>query len=144
VNPKIKARVRLENGKLAIKANQSRLIVRGTKDVSDTVRGYGFNSSYREMYVVMQEPEGFIWREVTHGMGINGHHRTLQEMVRTTACQGYEIELLPEPVNSELLAEVRRNAERYFINSMDARELPEASQEGMEFPVCTEGEKGEF
>lgn len=111
-NPKIKAHVRLENGKLATKANQPRLIVRGTKDISNTVRGYGFNSSYRETYVVMHEPEGFIWREVTHAMGINGHHRTLQTLVRTTACQGYEIELLPEPVNPEVLAEVRRNVER--------------------------------
>ena len=100
MNPKIKARVRIENGKLASKANASRLIVRGTKDISKTmhVRGFTFTAEYRELYVVMLEQKGYIWREVKHGCGINGHHRTLRELVRNTVCQGYEIEVLPQPI----------------------------------------------
>jgi hypothetical protein len=111
-NPTIRARVRLKNGKLVSMANQTRLIVRGTKDISGSVRGYGFNSSYREMWIVVKEPEGFIWREVTHGMGINGHHGTLRDLVFTAACLGYEIEVLPEPVNQELIAELKRRIEK--------------------------------
>jgi hypothetical protein len=100
MNPKIKARVRIENRKLASKANASRLIVRGTKDISKTmhVRGFTFTPEYRELYVVMLESEGYIWREIKHGCGINGHHPTLRELVSNTVCQGYEIEVLPEPV----------------------------------------------
>src|SRR6185437_2121799 len=97
-NPRIKARITLENGRLISEANVSRFIVRGTKDISKNVLGYGFKPEYRELYVVMREPQGYIWREVTHGMGINGHHETLREMLRTTASQGYEIEVLPEPL----------------------------------------------
>ena len=119
-NPTIKAKFRLENGKLITKANQSRLIVRGRKDISRTVLGYGFKPNYRETFIVMREPEGFIWREVTHGMGINGHHRSFLDLIRNTAYQGYEIELLPEPVSSEVFAEVRRNVERLESSAVRA------------------------
>ena len=112
MNPKIKAHVRLENGKLISKANASRLVVRGNSDISKNVLVRGISPEYRETWIVMLEPQGYIWREVTHGMGINGHHRTLRDLVRSTACLGYEIEVLPEPVSKEMFASVERNVRR--------------------------------
>lgn len=126
MNPKIKARVRIENGKLASKANASRMIVRGAKDISKTmhVRGFTFSPEYRELYVVMLEPNGYIWREVKHGCGINGHHRTLRELVRNTVCQGYEIEVLPEPIPlsqfNPLASGIRQSARHRLIQAVSA------------------------
>ena len=111
-NPKIRARMRLENGKLASKANMARLVVRGTKDISKTILGLGIPPDYRELYVVMRETEGYIWREVTHGMGINGHHQTFRSLIRETAHLGYEIEVLPEPIAPSVIASVKRSVEK--------------------------------
>lgn len=108
----IKAHVRIENWRLASAVNITRLVVRGTKDISRNVLGYDFKPEYRELYVVMREQEGYIWREVTHGMGINGHHPTLRDLVRSTACLGYEIEVLPEPLTKETFTSVERNVRK--------------------------------
>ncbi len=107
-NPKIKAHVRLENGRLICNANASRLVVRGKTDISRSVLGHGFTPEYRELWVVMHERDGYIWREVTHAMGINGYHPTLRALVKSVACAGYEIEVLPEPVSEEVLAAIRQ------------------------------------
>lgn len=96
MNPIIKAQIRLTNGKLACKANMARCVVRGSKDISKNVLGFGFTPEYRELYVVRLEREGYIWREITHGMGIHGHHPTFRQLIKTTAALGYEIEVLPE------------------------------------------------
>ncbi len=106
-NPKIKAHIRIENGKLISRANASRLVVRGTKDISKNVLGLHIAPDYREMWIVALEPEGYIWREITHAMGINGHHRTLRELVRSTAALGYEIEVLQEPIAEQVFASVK-------------------------------------
>lgn len=108
----IRAHVRIENWRLVSVANKARLVVRGTKDISETVRGCGLTPEYRELWVVMHEQDGYIWREVTHGMGINGHHPTLRDLVRSTACLGYEIELLPEPLTKETFASVERKVQQ--------------------------------
>jgi hypothetical protein len=114
-NPKIKARIRLENGKLISKANAARLVIRGTKDISKTVRGCGFTPEYRELWVVAREPEGYIWRERVHAMGINGHHQTLRALIYATVWLGYEIEVLPEPLNQEVFDSIKRTLEKKNI-----------------------------
>lgn len=111
---KIKAHIRLENGRLISKANASRFVVRGDKDISKTVRGYNFSPDYREQYIIVREPEGYIWREVTHAMGINGHRRTIRDLVRDTAALGYEIEVLPEPVPAAVLTSVKAKVEKWW------------------------------
>jgi hypothetical protein len=112
ISKTIKAHIRIENWRLVSAANTARLVVRGTKDISRNVLGRGFTPEYRELWVVMHEDQGYIWREITHGMGINGHHPTLRDLVRTTACLGYEIELLSEPLAKETLASVERNVRK--------------------------------
>jgi hypothetical protein len=95
---KIRAHIRLENGQLISKANAARFVVHGRNDVSKTILGHGFTPEYRERWVIKHEPQGYIWREVTHGMGINGHRKTLRDLVMSVAVMGYEIEVLePEP-----------------------------------------------
>lgn len=124
-NPRIKAHVRLENGRLISKANAPRLIVRGTKDISKNVLGLGFTPDYREIYVVMHEPKGWIFREVNHGMGIAGHCRTLRDLVRKTTCSwlGFEIEVLPEPLPRELFAAVQERVQRLESDTYPKRPL---------------------
>jgi hypothetical protein len=117
-NPMISACVRLQNGKLISKSNMTRLVVRGNQDISQNIRGYGFTPAYREMHAIMREPRGYIWREVTHAMGINGHHRTLRGLVMATCCDGYEIEVLPEPVPEEI-----RNAIAQHVQAAEKRRV---------------------
>jgi hypothetical protein len=109
---KIKAHIRLENGRLISKANATRFVVRGKKDISKTVLGFNFTPSYREQWVIVHEPEGYIWREVTHALGINGHWPTIRDLVRGTAAQGYEIEVLAEPIPDAVFASVKSLVER--------------------------------
>lgn len=109
-NPTIRSHIRLENGKLISQKNFKRFIARGDKDISRNVLGYGFTSEYREAYVIMSEPEGYIWREINHGMGINGHHRSLQDLIRCTCwIGGFVIEVLPVPIPQELFDSIKRH-----------------------------------
>lgn len=95
---KIKAHVRIENARLGCAANVRRLIVRGDQDISKSMLGLGITPDYRETYLVMKEAKGFIWREVTHGCGINGHFPTVRALVRATATRGYVIDVLAADV----------------------------------------------
>lgn len=110
---KIKGHFVIQNWRLVSRANMRRIVVRGTKDVSQTIRGYEFSESYRELYVVVHEPEGFIWREITHAMGINGHHGTLRDLIRSTALLGFEIEVLSELLDDEIIASVKQKVEEH-------------------------------
>jgi hypothetical protein len=112
---KIKAHIRLENGRMISAANARRIVVRGNKDISKTHLGLGFTSSYRETWVIMHEPKGYIWREITHGCGINGHFSTLRGLVLRTAAAGYDVEVLPDDVAPGVFDCVRATVERNRI-----------------------------
>ncbi len=109
---KIKAHIRLENGRMVSAANVRRIVVRGNKDISKNHLGLGFTPSYRETWVVMHEPKGYIWREITHGCGINGHFPTLRALVLRTAAAGYDIEVLPDDVAPAVFDCVRATVDR--------------------------------
>lgn len=61
------------------------------------------NSSYHEMWTIVKEKEGYIFREVTHGMAICGHHKTLRKLViRSGGHDHIKIVLLDEPLADDL------------------------------------------
>lgn len=114
----LRARVRIEHGNLISTANRNRLVLGHAKDTRKSFFGYGDTPGYRETYVIMKEPSGWIWRSVTDGMGANGHHKTLRQLVVSSVVTGYwQIlvlnESLPESVFEKTAALVERNESRF-------------------------------
>lgn len=84
-NIEFKTTVKVSNGSLIRKANMNRIRVYSTRLCTDVIHRSINNKNYFEMYVVKKEKEGYIFREVTHGMGISGHHKTLRSLI-ISAC----------------------------------------------------------
>lgn len=88
----IKAHIKLTDGNLLSAANAPRIIARATSPTDrygnaltdgqspiDRLRG---EAPYFQKWVVKQEPEGFIFREVTNNFGVCGHHSTVRGLVQ--------------------------------------------------------------
>lgn len=80
----ITARVSLDGGSLLSEANMHRITVRSTKPtdrmgnrLSDDYTG----QQYFQKWVVKKEPEGFIFREVSHNAGLCGHAANVRQLV---------------------------------------------------------------
>lgn len=78
----IKAHIRLEGGQLLSEANAQSIIARH-QPFADMTPGF---QAYFQRWVVRKEPQGFIFREVSHGAGICGHHPTVRQLVIATLC----------------------------------------------------------
>jgi hypothetical protein len=80
-----KKKVQLVNGKMASKANMKKIFAVSSQ-LCTNVHGYGIDpKTYKERWAIRREPEGYIFREVTHGGGINGHHKSLKDLILATA-----------------------------------------------------------
>ena len=80
-----KTRIHLVNAKYASKANMGKIFAVSSQ-LCTTVHGYGIDpKTYKERWAITKEDKGYIFREVTHNGGINGHHKTIRRLVMCTA-----------------------------------------------------------
>jgi hypothetical protein len=91
-----KRKVSISNGQFISKANIAR-IVAVSSELCENVRHPRIDPlTYKERWVIKKEEKGYIFREVTHGCGISGHHKTLRQLVmRSCGHQGIKIILEP-------------------------------------------------
>lgn len=91
-----KTRVKLINGKYVSEANMHKIFAISSR-LCTYVHGYGIDPcAYKERWAIKKEEEGYIFREVTHDGGINGHHKTLRSLVMRTAAFGGHIKVILE------------------------------------------------
>lgn len=97
----IKAHIKLTGGNLLSAANASRIVARATSATDrfgnaltkgqspiDRLRG---EPPYMQRWVVKKEPEGYIFREVSHNGGTCGHHPTVRALVQATLTRTFGI-----------------------------------------------------
>ncbi len=85
---KISARITVSGGSLLTAANAARIIARSTRatdpdgnSLPTRIDRHVGKPPYFQTWRVKKEPEGFIFREVTNGQGISGHHPTVRRLV---------------------------------------------------------------
>lgn len=82
----IKCKVSITGGRLITRANIDRIKAVGT------YRGHvrnGVELKGKQIHSVKEEPEGFIFICDETGCGINGHHKTLRDLVVSVVLGGY-------------------------------------------------------
>lgn len=80
-----KTKMHLVNGKYASKANMGRIFA-VSSELCTSVHGNGIDpKTYKERWAIKKEEKGYIFREVTHNGGINGHHKSIRRLVMSTA-----------------------------------------------------------
>lgn len=91
-----KTKVHLVNAKYASKANMGKIFA-VSSEICTSVHGWGIdNKTYKERWAIKKEPKGYIFREVTHNGGINGHHKSIRQLVLRTAGFGGHITVIFE------------------------------------------------
>jgi len=72
---------KLINAKFATKNNINKIYAISSR-LCTNVHGYGIDpKTYYEKWVIKKEPQGYIFREITHNGGISGHHPTVKRCV---------------------------------------------------------------
>lgn len=91
-----KVKVTLINNRFASKKN-IKYIFAISSELCTNVHGYGIDpKTYYERWEIRKEKEGYIWREVTHNGGINGHHKTLRLLlIRSCGYRTIKIVFIP-------------------------------------------------
>jgi hypothetical protein len=80
-----KRKVTLIGGKWASKRNMNRIVVRSSELCTHHHHPKIDNKTYYELWRLVKEKKGYIFREITHGGGISGHHKTVKRAV-LSAC----------------------------------------------------------
>lgn len=83
----IKKRYSLQNGNKITKKNWHKVIAKSYKPYT-TSQGWPAidnaikeTGTYYETWALKKEEDGYIFREINHGGGINGHHKTVKEAI---------------------------------------------------------------
>jgi|GEM_PF-1281271 len=83
-----RVKCKLINGKFVSKKNVDKIFA-VSSELCTHVHGYGIDpNTYYEKWAIRKEPQGYIFREVTHNCGINGHHKTMRRLIMAT-CGSY-------------------------------------------------------
>lgn len=87
------ARVTLDGGTLLSAANAHRIMARDTRPSDrmgnrhpSPLHRYKNDPPYFQRWTIKKEPEGFIFREVTHNGGLCGHADNVRQLVIKTLC----------------------------------------------------------
>jgi hypothetical protein len=80
-----KTRIHLINAKYASKANMGKIFAVSSEVCKNVIMAGIDNKTYKERWAIKKEDNGYIFREVTHNGGINGHHKTIRRLVMCTA-----------------------------------------------------------
>lgn len=92
---------RIEGGQLINLKNLKRIRAFSTELCTSVISSHIDPKTYRESYVILRENEGYIFREITHGMGICGHRRTVRALV-LAAARLMHIEVLDAPIEDDV------------------------------------------
>jgi len=76
-----KTKIHLVNGKFASKKNMHKIFAISSRLCTTVIMNGIDPKTYYEKWVIKKEPEGYIFREVTHNGGISGHHPTVKRCV---------------------------------------------------------------
>lgn len=84
------------NGRLLSAANASKITCRSTRPTDKSgnslpspIARHRDDPPYFQRYQIKKEKQGFIFREVTNGSGICGHHATVRALVINTSVFSY-------------------------------------------------------
>lgn len=80
----VSLKFKLVGGSAISKKNMALIVVQDTQLCKGIIHPDIDPKTYRCVYRVKLETEGYIFREVTCNVGINGHHSTLRSLVETT------------------------------------------------------------
>jgi len=87
------AHIKLDGGRLLSAKNASKIIARSTRPsdksgnrLPSPIHRYKDDPPYFQKWVIRKEPKGYIFREVNHGGGICGCHKTVRRLVEATLC----------------------------------------------------------
>ena len=99
----LKAHVHIVGGRLLTAKNASRIVARSTRptdpcgnSLPSPIDRYRNTPPYFQRWTIQKEPNGFIFREVNNGSGINGYHKTVRDLVMATLNPGYPTTILVE------------------------------------------------
>lgn len=87
---RFKYRATISNSRYLIAKYAPRIVAFKLTPMGNNIRDPKIDPSvpYYEMWVIRKEQRGYIFREVTHGMGINGPHKTVRKLVLSTVMYG--------------------------------------------------------
>lgn len=92
----ITASIHLHGGRLLTAANASKITARATRPTDrcgntlpTPIERYRNDPPYFQQWVIKKETRGFIFREISNGLGICGHHPSIRALVTATLCGGY-------------------------------------------------------
>lgn len=91
-----KTKVHLVNARYASKANMGRIFAVSSEVCKNVHHPKIDNNTYLERWAIKKEPKGYIFREVTHNGGINGHHKSIRRLVLRTAGFGGHLTVIFE------------------------------------------------
>lgn len=83
----LKKKYSLQNGNKVTKKNWHKVIAKsyipctsnkGWQAIDNSIKETGY---YYETWALKKEKEGYIFREINHGGGINGHYETVKEAI---------------------------------------------------------------
>jgi hypothetical protein len=96
------AHIKLDGGSLLSAKNSHRIIARSTRPSDKSgnrlptpIERYRNDPPYFQKWVIRKEKDGYIFREVNHGGGICGAHKTVRRLVEATLC-GLSSDILVE------------------------------------------------
>lgn len=96
IHPRVlRVQCSIRNGKYITNKNVDRIFA-VSSELCTHVKSFAIDpKTYHEKWAVKKEPEGYIFREVTHGGGINGHHKTLRSLILQTCLEhGHKIKII--------------------------------------------------
>lgn len=91
-----KTKIHLVNAKYASKANMGKIFAVSSEVCTNVIMDGLDNKTYKERWAIKKEPKGYIFREVKHNGGINGHHKSIRALVLRTAGFGGHISVIFE------------------------------------------------
>jgi len=87
------AHIKLDGGSLLSAKNAHRIIARSTRPsdrmgnrLPSPIERFKNDPPYFQKWVIRKEDKGYIFREVEHGGGICGCHKTVRRLVESTLC----------------------------------------------------------
>ena len=85
-----KIKTTIVGGSLIIKKNYNKIVAKSNRLCTHHPGHPGIDpKGYKEEWTIRKEPEGYIFREVTHDGGISGHHKSVRELIIAAASSAH-------------------------------------------------------
>lgn len=100
----LKPKIVLTNGNKISEKNYKCIYAQSTNECTGVhdVKYIDTHKPYFEKWIIVKDDEGYIFREVAHGGGISGHHKTVRRCVISASSNRINIFYTPD-VEHELI-----------------------------------------